>query len=423
MASKMKADGMQMKVRRGTSPSDQSKKMANKATSSARRETSPSSSSERQVPNYLKPTISSRTESPKTLKKPGHENTSKPSLSGRHSFDKPPVTASQMQKVLSSGPRERAPMTKSLLPASKSTVPARKPTMGTKSMSMPKAVASRAKILKTAKKVPPNNLVKKESESSDLVGGAEVHDVVVVTETQDDDKASIKEVDHCEEIEDQVDVAPLHQPETQLIEEEPVKIVTVECKDGVLLEHHEDVFVSEKEDAKVQREDVPEENILLQEEIDDIEHHEREDYNNHEEAEESSNEMGVTEVEEKPDESETKDALTEDSANGSNDDSESVKCSSTEVDMEVGEEIDSETSKPNEGQEEEGLSTRQVAVQPDGAENTTVLKNRKGNGKDSAVSNDVIAETATKLLEKRKNKVKALVGAFETVISLQEPEP
>lgn len=39
---------------------------------------------------------------------------------------------------------------------------------------------------------------------------------------------------------------------------------------------------------------------------------------------------------------------------------------------------------------------------------------------DSPVSNDVIEETASKLREQRKNKVRALAGAFETVISLQE---
>eukprot|EP00268_Persea_americana_P006138 TRINITY_DN12184_c0_g1_i1.p1 TRINITY_DN12184_c0_g1~~TRINITY_DN12184_c0_g1_i1.p1 ORF type:complete len:512 (-),score=129.55 TRINITY_DN12184_c0_g1_i1:841-2376(-) len=42
--------------------------------------------------------------------------------------------------------------------------------------------------------------------------------------------------------------------------------------------------------------------------------------------------------------------------------------------------------------------------------------------KESPAYNDVIEETASKLVEKRKNKVRALVGAFETVISLQEPE-
>ncbi|XP_070052183.1 uncharacterized protein [Nicotiana tomentosiformis] len=37
--------------------------------------------------------------------------------------------------------------------------------------------------------------------------------------------------------------------------------------------------------------------------------------------------------------------------------------------------------------------------------------------------NDVIEETASKLVESKKSKVKALVGAFETLISLQENKP
>ncbi|PKU72270.1 neurofilament medium polypeptide [Dendrobium catenatum] len=49
-------------------------------------------------------------------------------------------------------------------------------------------------------------------------------------------------------------------------------------------------------------------------------------------------------------------------------------------------------------------------------EMTTVKK------KDASISNDVIEETKSKLMGTRKNKVLALVGAFETVISLQEPE-
>lgn len=37
---------------------------------------------------------------------------------------------------------------------------------------------------------------------------------------------------------------------------------------------------------------------------------------------------------------------------------------------------------------------------------------------DQGLFNNVIEETATKLVKSRKSKVKALVGAFETVISL-----
>ncbi|KAK4374097.1 hypothetical protein RND71_004774 [Anisodus tanguticus] len=44
------------------------------------------------------------------------------------------------------------------------------------------------------------------------------------------------------------------------------------------------------------------------------------------------------------------------------------------------------------------------------------------NNKESVVSNDVIEETASKLREQRKNRVKALASAFETVISLKDPK-
>ncbi|XP_057492235.1 uncharacterized protein LOC130777824 [Actinidia eriantha] len=54
-----------------------------------------------------------------------------------------------------------------------------------------------------------------------------------------------------------------------------------------------------------------------------------------------------------------------------------------------------------------------------------VLRHQDVQGKKDAqgLFNNVIEETASKLVETRKSKVKALVGAFETVISLQESKP
>ncbi|KAF8037362.1 hypothetical protein BT93_B0312 [Corymbia citriodora subsp. variegata] len=54
-----------------------------------------------------------------------------------------------------------------------------------------------------------------------------------------------------------------------------------------------------------------------------------------------------------------------------------------------------------------------------------VLKHRLVEKRENARSlfNNVIEETASKLVETRKSKVKALVGAFETVISLQDTKP
>ncbi|TKY45783.1 calmodulin binding [Spatholobus suberectus] len=47
------------------------------------------------------------------------------------------------------------------------------------------------------------------------------------------------------------------------------------------------------------------------------------------------------------------------------------------------------------------------------------LGERKQGHKKEPLSNDVIEETASKLLEARKNKVRALAGAFQTVIDHQ----
>lgn len=54
-----------------------------------------------------------------------------------------------------------------------------------------------------------------------------------------------------------------------------------------------------------------------------------------------------------------------------------------------------------------------------------VLRHRVVRGKkdDQKLFNNVIEETASKLVETRKSKVRALVGAFETVISLQDIRP
>ncbi|KAK7266496.1 hypothetical protein RIF29_19140 [Crotalaria pallida] len=61
---------------------------------------------------------------------------------------------------------------------------------------------------------------------------------------------------------------------------------------------------------------------------------------------------------------------------------------------------------------------------PTGPEKVVLRHQDMQNKKDArGLFNNVIEETASKLAETRKSKVKALVGAFETVISLQEKKP
>nr|XP_043615082.1 uncharacterized protein LOC122587075 [Erigeron canadensis] len=64
-------------------------------------------------------------------------------------------------------------------------------------------------------------------------------------------------------------------------------------------------------------------------------------------------------------------------------------------------------------------------VDSNNAPESVVLKHQGEQEKKDAqvLFNNVIEETASKLVESRKSKVKALVGAFETVISLQDGKP
>ncbi|KAI3468428.1 hypothetical protein Pfo_025091 [Paulownia fortunei] len=80
-----------------------------------------------------------------------------------------------------------------------------------------------------------------------------------------------------------------------------------------------------------------------------------------------------------------------------------------------------EAASGSEAHESKETEVQEVVVEekPENVAPKTQVAHGK---KDSAVSNDVIEETANKLREQRKNKVKALAGAFETVISLQEPK-
>ncbi|XP_038983453.1 uncharacterized protein LOC103709268 [Phoenix dactylifera] len=66
-----------------------------------------------------------------------------------------------------------------------------------------------------------------------------------------------------------------------------------------------------------------------------------------------------------------------------------------------------------------------VSNDPNPQAQGVVLRHQDTRGKKEAQSlfNNVIEETASKLVETRRSKVKALVGAFETVISLQDGKP
>ncbi|XP_058228294.1 uncharacterized protein LOC131336457 [Rhododendron vialii] len=89
----------------------------------------------------------------------------------------------------------------------------------------------------------------------------------------------------------------------------------------------------------------------------------------------------------------------------------------------LGRSQDSKSDVGKTGSKRRGTESDANGTEP-GSEKV-VLRHQDVQGKKDAqgLFNNVIEETASKLVESRKSKVKALVGAFETVISLQESKP
>ncbi|KAK9280172.1 hypothetical protein L1049_013859 [Liquidambar formosana] len=358
-------------------------------------------SAEKRVPHYLRPTISSRIEPVKSVKKHGPSaTTQKPSLNRRGSFDKPP-SASQVQKaLLSPSHRERTIRAPSVSP---------KPISDRTSKTLPKVVRSQS-LLSRPKSIKKSTNSTLKNESMPIMKAATSPDVIQTLniEFEPEDKESlISEVDDELLIKGESEVEFL--PEIS-ISETPQHTHAADADP----KNHEDdklkpcdsSFFSEDENAPpiVQVEKI--EDKLQDEEINEIHHVEVKQTNKDESdicaPEESFADEAKVETKAKEGEEAT------------NDNPKEEKTSNEKEEIEEG----SQMLKSKEGEETEGI----VEEAKSEAANT-VMKRQGGQGKkDSPAYNDVIEETASKLLEKRKNKVKALVGAFETVISLQEPE-
>jgi hypothetical protein len=77
----------------------------------------------------------------------------------------------------------------------------------------------------------------------------------------------------------------------------------------------------------------------------------------------------------------------------------------------------SEVIEENEKVENEVEETKVESSEEKQEEESGVVQGKR---ESSQVSNDKIEETASRLIEERKNKVRALAGAFQTVIDHQK---
>lgn len=462
MATKPKESASLVKKKKAASPSDhhQTSMAQTKRPSPTLKQSnllsSPTTSvaptaSDKQLPNYLKPTLSSRVESPKPATKkhvsllPG-ASAQKPHLSRRNSFDKSESSA-QMQKIYtSSSPRERSLTVKSLSFSSQSSGLAR-PVLDRTSKT-PKAGPAKSQ----ASTIAGNKATRKSSVSTPLTIKKETGRLSRTPSNPDE----ISEILNAES-------GNLDNKKPEVKDVEEVVVVKVESDHAVdvapdlqkpedIVDEHDDIILAGDELVKDQETLVDQARV-----ISTVEDH------IHDSTESSQGEAEDTEdklTEQEATETLLGDKIGEDKDQISNDETDIIQEEiSTEVatpedkiedhahkktdtiTAETGE-AEATSEKPEQAGEEQNQnkpissdderkdapaeSTVKEEAKPLTIKTISPSKSQRpsqGNSKkESPAYNDVIAETSSKLMEKRKNKVKALVGAFETVISLEEPQ-
>lgn len=385
------------------------------ASSSSSTTTTTAAATEKPLPSYLRPTLSSRHESVKNAKKPGPEDTAKKasSLNRRRSSDNKPQSA-----VVSHGLKEKTTTVRS------NTIPSK----GTHSL---KPITERtSKTSKFGKpQAPLHAKGTAKSSTNPAATKKEFHNALASTKGLDITQTSSHESEEeretlVHEVEEVVSVEVGAETESNISE-----VPKSEDFEGgsVIESDHVDSII--EDEHKVMPCDIPEvsEEIKTKataqiEEAEDKAQKEEEAENEHRgEENESKEESNVEEsvaisdeavVEVKEDKGEVKEDKGEDSEAENKNEGNMV---------DEKEEVDggSEGLKLKEGQDVEVGAVEETKPE---VVNTASSKRQVGQGKkESQAYNDVIEETASKLLEKRKNKVKALVGAFETVIDIETP--
>ena len=385
----------------------------------------PSTAAEKQVPSYLRPTLSSRhDQSQRYVKKSGPEDSPKKAASPnrRRSFDTaaaaPPPASRLQSSFSSSSPRER-------------TVTVRSTSFSPKTTSSLKPVSERTSrsALKAGKLQPSHARVTKKStspankkETNIASTSAKDQEDVDIAESfnlhiadQDDEEFLVHEVEEIVEVKDPSE----NDEHSDIVEDEKVKL----C----------DIPEVSEEKTNPLTADIEESGDILQEEKveNQPEAGDQENGSNEIRPEESFASETIVEVKEDKEEEggEEKEIVDE---NKQNEEKEMVDGESEELILKEEENVEgggfeetksevAENTEISSMEEEQKVDGGAEETKPEVANSTTMsISSKRQVGlvgkKESQAYNDVIEETASKLLEKRKNKVKALVGAFETVI-------
>ncbi|TYI80150.1 hypothetical protein E1A91_D05G069900v1 [Gossypium mustelinum] len=492
MATTRRETSAPVKEKRGTSPLN-SKPSPRKATSSS---STASDSTEKQLPNYLKPTKSSRTDAAlKNLKKPGAEDPSQcPSVMRRRSFDRPP-SAARAHKALISPVRQKSASTSTspsfssksatapkapLERVAKKAIAAAKPHTQTLSSSRRAPTTTTSATTRTSRSKrgastppptsmkPPSSPDRKEAQSPETkhenkenldhqvepeevvkddedemydinlpkaeeTANADALDVDTTTQvTSDADEGGQDTADFSNAVSqehNETETEPEPEPEHNVEEGKPDH-TQHDCRDK---ENHsqEEIIAGadpqqEKtplEDQKVKTETEHGEENATNEVVADTketeeEQEEKQPESRQEDADEGNQPQGLESIKEKmvkeldaePEKEQKAEIEAEPEA-----ETEAQQKTETEVEQKT----DTEAEKKTETETEKKTEPKAEAEQKAGTEVANVVAKSQVQGKKEPATpyNDVIEETASKLVaEKRRNKVRALVGAFENVI-------
>lgn len=503
MATTRKETSTPVKEKRGTSPLN-SKPSPRKATSSS---STASGSTEKQLPNYLKPTKSSSTDAAlKNLKKPGSEDPSQtPSVMRRRSFDRPP-SAARAHKALISPVRQKSAST-STSPSSKSaTAPkaplervAKKPIAAAKPQTQTLSSSRRASTTTTptrtsrskrgtstpppASKKPPSSPDRKEAQSPEtkhenkenLDHQVEPEEVVKDDKDEMDDinlpkaeentNADALDVDTTPHVtsdaeeggQDTTDIYSAvseehsetepepqsqseHEPEPEKVEDkvEEGKPDHTQHDGGVKENHSQEEIIAgadpqqekpplEDQEVKTETEHGKENatNEVAATKETEEEQEEKKPESRQEDADEGNKQQGLESIKEgmvKELDPEPETELRAEPEADQKVETEAQQKPGPKTETEVEQKTDTEAEQKTETEAEPKAEAE--AEQKAGTEVANVVAKSQVQGKkEPAITyNDVIEETAGKLVaEKRRNKVRALVGAFENVIDKETP--
>ncbi|TMW98253.1 hypothetical protein EJD97_004291, partial [Solanum chilense] len=433
MATRAKETAPSGKEKRGVSPShpipNYMRSPNSSTTNSPVRKRADSTTSNKNVPNYLKPTMSSS----------GDLNIhNKPTLDRRRSFDKPPLAT--LQK--SANPKERILRSSSSFSGKSST--SQKPTTDrlSRASHMSKDATSKQRGTSTnarpgtIKKSTTTGIISKKQEAGRTIHNGThktrndqdghnsstpkasitnsshaVEDVILQAETDEDDiyKSSNDQDVHndltpkASVITDSLHATEDVIPHAELSEQEDNQELPVTDTESDVIIDHSEAAASDAGENNSAIEDQEEHNGNVINAETDLENQE-------------TNKMEKQLVEE------TSTSNTIEPEEITNDPNKHhLEENTVKVEDETQEEKEEDGGR-NQGKETVMAEEREAVQHTNTIVASSRLQRQVVQGKkESVVSNNVIEETASKLREQRKNRVKALAGAFETVISLQEP--